>query len=126
MTMIIPPRSIMLVDISMFYVMTFNMSENLFKSLNININSNTNGFDLFVEWCINECFINHYGATILKHYKVDEFKVMYSTIKPFIDKMFEDYVASAQLNDYMSNLHNTQFRTIVNARDLFVMKRFNL
>jgi hypothetical protein len=106
--------------------MAFNTSEMLFKSLNININSNTNGFDLFIEWCINECFINHYGATILKHYKVDEFKVIYSNIKPLIDKMFTDYVVSAQLNDYMGNLHNTQFRTVVNARDLFVMKRFNL
>ena len=116
----------MLVDISTFYVMTFNTSEMLFKSLNININSNTNGFDLFIEWCINECFINHYGAAILKHYKVDEFKVIYSNIKPLIDKMFTDYVVSAQLNDYMGNLHNTQFRTVVNTRDLFVMKRFNL
>jgi hypothetical protein len=124
--MIIPPRSIMLVDISTFYVMAFNTSEMLFKSLNININSNTNGFDLFIEWCINECFINHYGATILKHYKVDEFKVIYSNIKPLIDKMFTDYVVTTQLNDYMGNLHNTQFRTVVNARDLFVMKRFNL
>jgi hypothetical protein len=106
--------------------MAFNTSEMLFKSLNININSNTNGFDLFIEWCINECFINYYGATILKHYKVDEFKVIYSNIKPLIDKMFTDYVVSAQLNDYMGNLHNTQFRTVVNARDLFVMKRFNL
>ena len=116
----------MLVDISSFYILTYDISHKLFKTLNIDINSNTNGFDLFLEWCINECLITHYNVAILKHYKVDEFKVIFTSLSPCIEQLFISHVASTQLSDYVSNINNTQFRTVVNARDLFIMKRYNL
>lgn len=115
-------RNILIADITVFYCEVYKLTLKNFIRLNIGHQANINGFDLFLEWIINECLTEIYNVEVIRHFRQDEHKVIFTEHKEKIKELLFTYVLSEQMND----IKHTQIRTIVNGRDLFIVKRYFL